>query len=418
MRRRGARGLLVRGALALSIVYAFASGVGAEPFLAVQTGYKCMVCHVNPTGGGKRTEFGNIWAQTELPKRTIRVLPDFFEEAAEEQEPPTAPPARDEGEDAVVSPALRSMFSEALDEMTSFEPGFLSMWNGSINDHFAVGGDFRAGGLYRVVPHEDDDFSFRTNRALLYAQFDLIPGLITLYLDEQVAPGGATNREAWGMLKLFGGRLYAKGGRLFLPYGWRLQDDTAFIRAAPGINYNTPDDGVEVGVEWGPVSFQAAFTNGTAGGAEIDRGKQYSLYAAYTRPDWRVGASWNFNDAGREERMQQNLFAGFRTGRVFWLAEGDFIVDDGAPEGRRESYAVLGEANVLLLKGHYLKLTYEFLDPDTGLSHDEQDRFSAVLEVFPIQFVHARLGYRIRDGIPQNDQQNAQDVFFEFHLYF
>ncbi|MBZ0252473.1 MAG: hypothetical protein K8I02_03955, partial [Candidatus Methylomirabilis sp.] len=149
MRRRWARALLVRGAIALSVVYAFASGVGAEPFLAIQTGYKCMVCHVNPTGGGKRTEFGNIWARTELSKRTVRVLPDFFEEGpAEAEAPPPAEPAEDEGKDAVVSPALRSMFSEALEEMTSFEPGFLSMWNGSINDYFAVGGDFRAGGLY------------------------------------------------------------------------------------------------------------------------------------------------------------------------------------------------------------------------------------------------------------------------------
>ena len=45
--------------------------VSAEPYLAVQKGLKCGVCHTSPAGGGKRTPYGNLYMQNEMPERTL-----------------------------------------------------------------------------------------------------------------------------------------------------------------------------------------------------------------------------------------------------------------------------------------------------------------------------------------------------------
>src|SRR5690348_7979349 len=75
----------------------------AEPYLAVQTGFKCGQCHVNPTGGGMRTAFGDVFAQTQLPATHV-----------------------DTGTDT---------------------------WAGAINRFLSVGGDLRAQFLYTNAPH-------------------------------------------------------------------------------------------------------------------------------------------------------------------------------------------------------------------------------------------------------------------------
>src|SRR5437867_12495898 len=124
----------------------------AEPYLAVRTGYKCMVCHVNPTGGGKRTEFGSIYSQTAM--------------AAERLDLRTGQPV----------PAGAS------------EP---ASWTGKLNDQFAVGADLRANSQYTAVPHDTDPFAF-TPRAQAYLAVKPIADRLTIYLDERVSPGAAT----------------------------------------------------------------------------------------------------------------------------------------------------------------------------------------------------------------------------------
>lgn len=341
----------------------------AEPYFAVQQGLKCVACHVNPTGGGLRNAFGNTWGQTVLPQRTLAV----------------------EGLDA---------------------------WSGEVVRRIRLGANLRASATYDDVPNQQSLSEFDVDESRLYLDLAVLPERLGLYVDQRLAPGGSTNLETYARLALADGRYYVKAGQMYLPYGWRLEDDTAFIRQVPGINFATPDKGLEVGLETTHWTAQLAVSNGTAGGSEQDSGKQWSVRAEHVRAAWRIGASFNFNDAEAGERRMQNVFAGLRTGPVSWLAEADYVVDDGFVGGRREQWVGLIEANWGIFAGHNLKLTAEYFDPDDAIDEDEQNRLSAVWEWTPMQFLQLRVGLRVYDGIPQNDLQNRRSAFAQLNGYF
>ena len=353
----------------------------AEPYLAVRTGFKCGVCHVNPTGGGKRTEFGSTYSQTTLAAERLDLTTG------------KAVPAAGAGSEPAV-------------------------WTGKLNDHLAIGSDLRANLQGTLVPNNPSTVAFDQTRAQVYLEVKPIVDRLTIYLDERVAPGAATNRETYAMLWFANKSVYVKAGRMFVPFGLRIEDDTAFIRQVTGTNFNSSDDGVEGGLELGPWSVNVSVTNGAGGGAETNRGKLISSLATYVQPDWRVGASASANYNGDADRRMLSAFAGLRTGIVSWLASGVYITDDGTPTGRLKQWATLVEGNVEVAKGHNLKLSYEYHDPNVDVREDHRVRYSALWEWVPFQFTQFRLGVRKNHGIPQNDAQNATELFLQWHAFF
>lgn len=354
---------------AITLLAALSGIARAEPYLAVRQGLKCAACHQNPTGGGMRTALGNSWAQNVLAEHRLDI------------------------------------------------PG-IGPWMGSIGRFLSVGADLRASRSDTEVPHQDSIKDSGVEEMRAYLQLNLLPDRFQLYFDERLAPGANLKLESYAKLWLWDRHLYVKAGQMFLPYGLRLQDDTAFIRQVPGINFTTPDNGAEVGLDLGPWAAQLAVSRGTAGGPEIDSGKQWSLRVERVQPLWRLGASYNYNDSSAGNRRMQNLFAGLRTGPVAWLAEADYIVDVGlGPDGRRQ-WAGLVEANWNFHAGHNLKLTFEPFDPDTKVHHDGRSRLSLVWEYTPIPYLQLRAGTRRYQGIPQNDLQNRRLAFLELHAFF
>ena len=341
----------------------------AEPYLAVESGLKCVSCHMNPSGGGKRNSFGALYARDQLASRV-------------------------------------------LSKNDASDP-----WTGEVNRWFAVGGNWR-GGYDRVdVPGLGDSSDVDVTRATIYAELRAIPNLLTIYFDEKIAPDDTDNREAYALLTPADGKYTVKIWQFFLPFGLRLQDDRSFVRQSSGINFFTPDNGVELGLELNKWSAQLAVSDGTAGGPNVPNKRQTSLSASYVQPRWRVGASYNINEDDLGDRDMQSVFAGFRTGPISWLAELDYITYE-SPVGDRDLYASLLEGNWRIRKGQNLKLSYEYFDPDLDADEDELERYSLVWEYSPVQFVQTRVGLRAHNGVPNVASTNRDELFAELHFYF
>ncbi len=348
--------------LAASFAPRFAA---AEPYLAVESGLKCANCHVNPSGGGKRNAFGTLYARNELSARAV--------ELSEGRMP----------------------------------------WTGDIVSRWlAVGGDFRGGYSSVDVPGFAKQTDTDVSRATVYAEIRAVPNLLSLYVDQKIAPDDSDNREAYLKLTPQQGKFVIKAGQMFVPFGLRLEDDNAFVRQASGVSFLTPDDGVEVGLELAKWSAQLAVIDGPSGADD-----QVSATAVYVQPQWRFGASVNTSEDAFGDREMQSVFGGLKTGPISWLAELS-VINDTSPSGERHFYATLLEGNWRLRKGHNLKVGYEYLEPDRDRDEDEQERYSFVWEYNPIQFVQSRVGVRRYNGIPNIAVSNRDELFAELHVYF
>src|SRR5918994_2815103 len=242
----------------------------AEPWIALKTGLKCAACHVNRSGGGGRNNLGSVYAQTQLAWTT----------------------------DAVKSRAL--------------------------NQFLFVGFDFRlkaSGTLRESTPRTSIDL----DEAQVYLEARLVRDRIAFYIDQTVGPDRAVARELFALVEKLPWNGYAKAGKLLVPYGLRLKDDEEFVRAVTGFNYDTPDQGVELGVEPGPWSVVAAVTNGNVGAAENNSWKLASAVVSYTGGEYRLGLSGSRNTGDGIRRDVYGGFGGLRLGPVAILGEADFV---------------------------------------------------------------------------------------------
>jgi hypothetical protein len=352
---------LAPASLVLLVLTVAAPAATAEPYLAVRTGLKCSACHVNRTGGGGRNDFGSVFGQTQLPLTAGPVL------------------------------------------------------SRRLGDVFAAGFDLRVYGT-GYFRDADPRTAIDLDEAQAYVEARLLGRALAFYLDQTVGPNRSASREVFALVEWRPGNGYAKAGKLLPPYGLRLKDNAEFVRDRTGFTFATPDIGVEVGVEPGPVSVNLALTNGEQGGVEGNTGKQLTGTAQLVTRRFRLGASASRNEsAGRRDVV--GGFGGFSLGPLAVLGEVDLVKDRVAGSPTVDRLAGFVEGDWLLVKGLNAKVTYGYFDRNLDVTEDDRYRMRFGLELFPRGFVQASGFYILEQNIPQATD-DLDRAYLELRLFF
>lgn len=370
-----------RGAILGLFALAAASPCGAEPYIALREGLKCAACHVNHTGGGMRNGYGGLFSQTEI------------------------------------APLLQELSGQALGFSADLGPS-VSIGANAITSNetlFAVDEERDVAGE-RTTYSQDGQNTFAVDSGSLYMQARLIPSRLSLYLDETVAPGGASSREAFALLEGLPAASYLKAGRLLLPFGLRLRDDAAFVRQVTGFNFDNQDLGLELGLEPGPLALAVAVSNGTQGGRDDNTGKQVSAVGSWWTGRLTIGGSLAYNRTQGVKRVALGPFASLRTGAVTWAAEADRVSETGAADN--DQVVLFASADWWLHRAVNLRLAYDFHDPFDAIGQDERSRATAGVEAFLTPFLSTSLYYRHKRSVPQDVPGNADALTLGLHTFF
>ena len=346
----------------------------ALPRYSARYEQNCMLCHVNPTGGGMRSAYA---VQQLIPK------------------------------EFAISPVTPEI-------MKDIDP--------KIGKHVSLGTDFRQLFLLEtenavLAPPQ----GFFPMQGDLYVMFQLDPKFL-LYYDR-----GFTNTyEAFGLAHVLPWDGYVKVGRFVPPYGWKFDDHTMFVRDNEGFAppANT-DAGIEVGIAPEPVDVQVALVNGNRG-ATLDSDRRLAMSG-------NVSARWSAGPVAGLVGLTGYLHPGIQldlnSGGVFgylsafnvtWVGQGDVVSRDSVSAAPVTGLVSSQELSVLVHRGIELKATYDFFDPDRHLRSGSKDRWGVGFDVMPRSFLTAEVLYRhtrVQTGpaLPAGDYDEG---LFQLHLLY
>ncbi len=359
--------------------------LNALPRFALSTGIKCASCHINPTGGQMRNQYGtNTYSMEELP--------------------------------------LESTF----DSEFTFDP--------KISDNITIGSDFRSQYLADEFTHTS---TFQAMAASVYASVNLTKKA-TFYYKQDIVNGTYGSffpgTEVFALVKGLPANFYAKGG-IFLPdFGWRIDDHTGYTRGGdlgytsagyhPGLFFvpNYKDIGLEIGNYFDDFFITVGIFNGTGHTNKLNFSKEKSVSAKIEYANqifshnYRVGIS---NYSYKNFTMQGVNF-GIGTEDLTFLAEIDWAknqldINTYVITEKVRSLAAFAEIDYRIMQGLWFVGKYDLFDPQQGVKDDVLKRVNFGVEFFPMSFIELRPFYRF--NIEKPEFSNNQFVL-QMHVWF
>jgi hypothetical protein len=362
----------MRGFAWLLFLGAIPAQLHAEPYFAARTGFKCSQCHVNRTGGGKRTDYGVIYSQYKLMMANAMSQKQAFS----------------------FDPKLSN--SVSLGANFRVEPTYTLKYTTQPTD--ASTAPEVLGEKFETAPIKESN---------IYFQVDLVKDVLMYYADVS----GATIREMWGMLQ-FGPSFYVKAGQMLLPYGIRLMDDEAFVRKVPDYTYGVSAPSFEVGIEPGPISLIVNANDGriSSVGYVVLRELPMALRTI------RLGGSYSLRVPKTERKANNSMgvFGMASMGMFSILAEHDLTKKDSI--NKVEDYV---EVDFLPMQGLNFKAVMEWMTPNKlAQGHNGRRRITLGVEPYVMQFLQLGLYYRKNDFVPQAGSENQDQVVARAHVFF
>lgn len=353
----------------------------ALPRFALDAGVSCQECHVNPTGGGMRNEFGaEYYSRTVLPMRTSR--------------------------------------------QTQGLEGFSTR----LNEFIRVGTDLRTV-MYYIDDGRNTRSSFWQMQGDLYVSAQVSRDL-TFYLDKGLYDGF----EIFGLLSIPSMNSYLKVGTFVPAYGIRMDDHILYTRAGGAIPFfvgsivpvpfgeRAEDTGVEFGYINSNTTLTIGMFNGNPGGGI--RFAEENINAVALRGEWRlfsegsthglIGGSFYRNRRTNFETINYGVFGGIGIERSFnVIGEMMFVSWKQPPTASAENYLLFfTEFNYLIQQGIELKMQYNL---GTGGSPTlTRHAIGVGAEFFLVPGLELRPLYRIHFS---NDVPNIGELLLMFHIF-
>lgn len=346
----------------------------ALPRYSARYEQNCMLCHINPTGGGMRSAY----ATQQLIPKEIAMSPRM----------PDAAAALDThlGKNITIGADFREMFIASTANAALAPPqGF-----------FPMQGD-------------------------VYLAFQLDPRF-TLDVDRSLS----STYEIFGLANVLPWDGYVKAGRFVPAYGWKFDDHTMYVRSEEGF---TPpanaDGGVEVGLSPKFGDLQAALLNGNRGSSlDTDRRLATALNLSARFRAGPLAATLGlagYSQPGVPVDVNSGGLFGYLSGwNVTWLGQADVVKTD--PRVSRATTAVVTshELSVLLRQGIELRSTYDFYDPDRLLRSGSKSRWGIGAYVMPRPFLVLQADFRsthIERGLALSGR-DFDEGLFQLHLLY